>query len=269
MASVVSLPGTPVPGARPAAVSVLSSPDVSASAARPAPARGMQLGAHKAPAAALAAQLAAEDAASEVPGGWGDAAGDLMDVHADEGDWTDFETAPVPGARPGASRLATDFGFGDPAPIDDGPCAAWRHGGRTADLGCVRSERRVGRAGGYIRAADCDRPVGARARADVLRGRPAAREARAEESGHEEASGARARASAAGGVARPRARVVAGAVTRAVARTSDARERDVEGGEGGGDGEEEGGAQAGSWFLLLGQDGGSANWTSWRSGSHS
>ncbi|KAF7321448.1 Protein kinase domain-containing protein [Mycena kentingensis (nom. inval.)] len=63
----------------------------------PTPSKGksMQLGAHKvsaaAAAAALAQQLAEEAAADNVDGNpWGD---DLMDVNADEDDWSAFETA--------------------------------------------------------------------------------------------------------------------------------------------------------------------------------
>ncbi|GAW00339.1 armadillo-type protein [Lentinula edodes] len=61
--------------------------------------KGMQLGASKVPssiAAALAEQLAEEVAAEDgvdVSNPWGD--DDLMDVNADEGDWSAFETAPV------------------------------------------------------------------------------------------------------------------------------------------------------------------------------
>jgi SCY1-like protein 1 len=123
MASVVSLPGTPLPGARPPGpAAVLSSPDLTASAPPPVRARGMQLGAHKAPAGALAAEIAAEAAGDELPGGWGD--GDLMDVNADEGDWSAFESAPAPRA----ARLASNFGFGaDPDPSVDGACLVSRH----------------------------------------------------------------------------------------------------------------------------------------------
>ncbi|KAE9408578.1 ARM repeat-containing protein [Gymnopus androsaceus JB14] len=60
--------------------------------------KGMQLGANKVPpsvaAAALAERLAEEAAVEEESNPWGD--DDLMDVNADEGDWSAFETAPPP-----------------------------------------------------------------------------------------------------------------------------------------------------------------------------
>lgn len=87
-------------------LSTLSSPDVHAPT-RPAGAKAMQLGAAKMPTSALAAELEREAAASAgVPGGWGD--GDLMDVHADEGDWTGFV-----GARPGGAAGTPNLGFED------------------------------------------------------------------------------------------------------------------------------------------------------------
>ncbi|KAJ7755752.1 armadillo-type protein [Mycena maculata] len=63
----------------------------------PSKSKAMQLGAHKVPssvaAAALVEQLAEEAAAAEGEGNpWGDG-GDLMDVNADEDDWSAFETA--------------------------------------------------------------------------------------------------------------------------------------------------------------------------------
>ncbi|TFK44506.1 hypothetical protein BDQ12DRAFT_673119 [Crucibulum laeve] len=59
-------------------------------------ARGLQLGATKQPASALADRLAAEAAAinsGETTNPWGN--DDLIDVNADEGDWSAFESAPV------------------------------------------------------------------------------------------------------------------------------------------------------------------------------
>ncbi|KIK68880.1 hypothetical protein GYMLUDRAFT_34872 [Collybiopsis luxurians FD-317 M1] len=63
--------------------------------------KGLQLGASKVPssvsaAAILAEQLAMEAAAEDGEGSnpWGD--DDLMDVNADDGDWSAFETAPPP-----------------------------------------------------------------------------------------------------------------------------------------------------------------------------
>jgi hypothetical protein len=67
----------------------------------------MQLGAAKVPTSKLAAELAAE-ASSAATSGWGD--GDLMDVNADEGDWSMFASAPaeVPTGMPGGVGLGFD-----------------------------------------------------------------------------------------------------------------------------------------------------------------
>jgi hypothetical protein len=92
--------------------SSLSSPDVLAppitsGPSKPAPARAMQLGANKVPASALAAAvLAEEEAKANLPGGWGTAGDDLMDVHADEGDWTEFSA--------GDKLASSGLGFEEP-----------------------------------------------------------------------------------------------------------------------------------------------------------
>jgi SCY1-like protein 1 len=110
MATTTSVPPTPDPSGRPSIPITLSSPDLAA----PQPkARGLQLGANKKPAGALAAEIAAE-ANAGVPGGWGDG-GDLMDVNADEGDWNAFESAPYGGSTSFAASTSGD-GFEDAVP---------------------------------------------------------------------------------------------------------------------------------------------------------
>jgi hypothetical protein len=67
----------------------------------------MQLGAAKVPTSKLAAELAAE-ASSAATSGWGD--GDLMDVNADESDWSMFASAPAEAqtGMPGGVGLGFD-----------------------------------------------------------------------------------------------------------------------------------------------------------------
>ncbi|RDX48021.1 ARM repeat-containing protein [Lentinus brumalis] len=75
----------------------------------PSKGKGMQLGATKVLSHASAIPDWAEEAAAEMETSstnpWGN--GDLMDVNADEDDWSAFETAPA------ASTAADDFGFGN------------------------------------------------------------------------------------------------------------------------------------------------------------
>ncbi|KAJ6497835.1 armadillo-type protein [Mycena sanguinolenta] len=83
----------------------------------PSKSRGMQLGAHKVPAsvaaAALVEQLAEEAAAAEGEGNpWGN--DDLIDVNADEDDWSAFETA-----QPSSSVDAPTNGFNESSSSDD------------------------------------------------------------------------------------------------------------------------------------------------------
>ncbi|KAJ7287403.1 armadillo-type protein [Mycena rebaudengoi] len=92
----------PVPVAGPSSVRPIGSASKSGISTPTAKSKGMQLGAHKLPAsvaaAALVEQLAEEAAAAETEGNpWGD--DDLMDVNADDDDWSAFETA----------KPATDF----------------------------------------------------------------------------------------------------------------------------------------------------------------
>ncbi|KAJ7647578.1 armadillo-type protein [Roridomyces roridus] len=73
--------------------------------------KGMQLGAHKVPAsvaaAALVEQLAEEAAAAESDGNpWGN--DDLIDINADEDDWSAFETAPPAAAPPESNGFSDD-----------------------------------------------------------------------------------------------------------------------------------------------------------------
>lgn len=112
MATTASVPPTPDPSGRPPVLpSTISSPDLTA----PVPkSRGLQLGASKKPAGALAAVLAAEAEASGVPGGWGD--GDLMDVNADDGDWNAFESAPSYDANTSFAASTSGDGFDDAVP---------------------------------------------------------------------------------------------------------------------------------------------------------
>lgn len=81
--------------------------------------KGMQLGANKVPpsiaAVVLAERLAEEATAEEESNPWGD--DDLMDVNADEGDWSAFETAPPPVEVP---TLAVVAPKPVPAPVRPG-----------------------------------------------------------------------------------------------------------------------------------------------------
>jgi hypothetical protein len=101
MATSASIPATPdssIANRPPILSTTLSSPDVTVPAAA-SQSRGLQLGATKKPASALAAALAAEvNAVGGGPDAWDDS--DLMDVHADQGDWNDFENAPSYGTNP-------------------------------------------------------------------------------------------------------------------------------------------------------------------------
>jgi hypothetical protein len=99
------------------------------SSANPSRSKGLQLGGNKAPASTLAAQLAEEVANEAVPGSsrlWND---DLIDIHADEGDWSSsfdiedhtrqtdlffigaFESAP-PTVESKVARATDGLGFG-------------------------------------------------------------------------------------------------------------------------------------------------------------
>lgn len=110
--------------------STLSSPGLP-TATRTAPstsrAKGMQLGASKVPIsvtnAALAAELTAElndEAETDTLNAWG--SDDLMDVNADDGDWSAFESAPLsapltaPVARVPKAVPVVGLGFGDVLP---------------------------------------------------------------------------------------------------------------------------------------------------------
>ncbi|KZV89649.1 hypothetical protein EXIGLDRAFT_140013 [Exidia glandulosa HHB12029] len=91
----------------PLASPALSTSSAFAGAPKPSRAKGLQLGASKQP-ASLAAQIAAADDDADgaaIEDAWG---GDLMDVTADEGDWTAFESAPLPAAD------EDDDGFDNP-----------------------------------------------------------------------------------------------------------------------------------------------------------
>jgi hypothetical protein len=76
----------------------------------------MQLGANKVPARALAAAVLAEEEAGS--GGWGDSGADLMDVNADEGDWSEFASGGAVVA--GGGRSASALGFDEPATAGQG-----------------------------------------------------------------------------------------------------------------------------------------------------
>ncbi|KAG1717980.1 armadillo-type protein [Suillus paluster] len=77
----------------------------------PSRGKGLQLGGNKAPPSALAAQLA-EEAANETGQGsnrlWND---DLIDINADEGDWSAFESAPAI-IEPKPMSATNGLGFG-------------------------------------------------------------------------------------------------------------------------------------------------------------
>ncbi|KAF8320793.1 hypothetical protein DL93DRAFT_2073508 [Clavulina sp. PMI_390] len=99
---IAELPSRPQPNPTNGTTSTLSAPAVPVST-RPSTSttsKGMQLGASKQPlskggSSSLAAELERE-AAAEMGGGsdaWAES-GDLMDVNADAGDWTDFQTGP-------------------------------------------------------------------------------------------------------------------------------------------------------------------------------
>lgn len=81
------------------------------SSANPSRSKGLQLGGNKAPASTLAAQLA-EEVANEAGSGssrlWND---DLIDIHADEGDWSAFESAP-PTVDSKVASATDGLGFG-------------------------------------------------------------------------------------------------------------------------------------------------------------
>ncbi|KZT24267.1 ARM repeat-containing protein [Neolentinus lepideus HHB14362 ss-1] len=94
---------------RPSPLAVVSTPDVLRSSSLAlggaSKAKGMQLGAHKAPASASVAVFPTEleeemSAATSIEAGnpWGN--DDLMDVNADDDDWSAFETAPAQIAVP-------------------------------------------------------------------------------------------------------------------------------------------------------------------------
>jgi len=98
-----------------AANSTVSSPVVPTRPAQQSKAKGLQLGANKVPpsvaAAALAAQLAEETAAANDISGsnpWG--TDDLIDVNADQDDWSAFESAPP--LRVEAKHDTVELGFG-------------------------------------------------------------------------------------------------------------------------------------------------------------
>ncbi|OCH90251.1 ARM repeat-containing protein [Obba rivulosa] len=112
---------------RPLASTFASAASSSHLGAKPG-AKGMQLGAHKVPASVSAAALAAEWADEAVADAaqinyWG--SDDLMDVNADQDDWSAFETAPVINSSSlsstpnGAKDLWGDRGFTSPDPADD------------------------------------------------------------------------------------------------------------------------------------------------------
>lgn len=91
----------------------------------------MQLGAHKTPQSAnasLAASIALEaEAEMEADGtdafdAWG---GDLMDVHADEGDWSAFESAPSSSTAAAHRSAADRLGFDLPETSTGGDDDAW------------------------------------------------------------------------------------------------------------------------------------------------
>ncbi|KAG8213526.1 hypothetical protein J3R82DRAFT_10158 [Butyriboletus roseoflavus] len=76
--------------------------------------KGLQLGGSKTNAKAVAVQLAEQVAAEE--GGnnnWGN--NDLMDVNADEGDWSAFESAPAVAVSRFTSAADLGFGFSRPS----------------------------------------------------------------------------------------------------------------------------------------------------------
>ncbi|KAG1837506.1 hypothetical protein DFJ58DRAFT_734319 [Suillus subalutaceus] len=79
--------------------------------ANPLRSKGLQLGGNKAPTSTLAAQLA-EEVANEAGQGssrlWND---DLIDINADEGDWSAFESAP-PAAESKRASATDGLGFG-------------------------------------------------------------------------------------------------------------------------------------------------------------
>ncbi|KAG0700943.1 armadillo-type protein [Suillus ampliporus] len=93
---------TPLPGAFVSSVS----PSVN-----PSKGKGLQLGGNKAPPSVLAAQLA-EEVANEAGQGsnhlWND---DLIDINADEGDWSAFESAPAI-VEPKPVPASNGLGFG-------------------------------------------------------------------------------------------------------------------------------------------------------------
>ncbi|KAG1758923.1 armadillo-type protein [Suillus occidentalis] len=81
------------------------------SSANPSRSKGLQLGGNQAPASTLAAQLAEEVANEAGPGSsrlWND---DLIDIHADEGDWSAFESAP-PTVESKVASSTDGLGFG-------------------------------------------------------------------------------------------------------------------------------------------------------------
>lgn len=76
----------------------------------------MQLGGNKQSSASKTAALAAElvgEAEGEATNAWG--TDDLMDVNADEDDWSAFATAPVAASSSRKATVASGLGFGEVA----------------------------------------------------------------------------------------------------------------------------------------------------------
>ncbi|KAG1736461.1 uncharacterized protein EDB91DRAFT_506231 [Suillus paluster] len=90
----------------------------------PSRGKGLQLGGNKAPPSALAAQLA-EEAANETGQGsnrlWND---DLIDINADEGDWSVFESAPAI-IEPKPMSATNGLGFGISLRASSPPIDEW------------------------------------------------------------------------------------------------------------------------------------------------
>ncbi|TFY50781.1 hypothetical protein EVG20_g11331, partial [Dentipellis fragilis] len=107
-----TLPTAPPPAlsaVRPSAYTASAPPTPSASSLSvpTSKSRGLQLGAHKTPHSVLPHEL--EDELADESNAWVD--GDLMDVNADEDDWTAFESAPAPAGK--AVVNAVGLGFAD------------------------------------------------------------------------------------------------------------------------------------------------------------